>query len=215
LKATFEQYWPPVESAIEAAGEKIFDLTMKGLLHGGQVTPESAPGLAAKMFGVALGAGITAHAMSVGFEMIHPFKSLGFHQMTGMIAQLGSFGPVSAATLGQVHYAALRLPMSYACNKVTRSRLPDDMVLQILAVKPDIPMEKFVETMKYHGYSDDWIDRIRATMYHEPRYFELKMMSEDETAAKPPSDVSDLARTEFKKYGVTPQDQWLFMKSRR
>lgn len=193
IKAAFEQYWPPVKDKIEAAGQQIFDWTTKYLLDGGEVTPERAPAMAAKMLTLALTAGITAHAMSVGFEMIHPFKSLGFHQMTGMVAQLGSFGPVSAATLGQIHYAALRRPMSYAVNKVTRSQLPDDQLLQIMAVKPDIDMSKFVETMKYHGYSDYWIDRIRATMYHEPRYFELKMMSEDLLAT----------------------EDWLYTKSRR
>ena len=215
IKVTFEAFWPPVQDKLEDAGRWIYDLTNKTLLSVGEVTPEKASAMALKMFGVALGAGITAHALSVGFEMIHPFKALGFHQMTGMIAQLGSFGPVSAATLGQVHYAALRQPMSYAVNKVTRSRLPDDMVLQIMAVKPDIPMELFTDTMKYHGYSDFWIDRIKATMFHEPRYFELKMMSEDETAMAPPAEASELARAEFARYNVRPADQWLFMKARR
>lgn len=215
IKATFEQYWPPVQAKIEDAGLWIYNQTNKALLSVGEVTPERAPEMALKMFGVALLAGITAHTLSVGFEMIHPFKELGFHQMTGMVAQLGAFGPVAAATLGQVHYAALRRPMSYAVNKVTRSQIPDDQLLQIMAVKPDIPMELFIKTMQYHGYSDFWIERIKATMYHEPRYFELKMMAEDESAAKPPSDVSDLARAEFARYGVPSQDQWLFMKARR
>lgn len=192
-KALFEEYWPPVKDKLEEMGRTLYDWTNKALLSVGEVTPERASEMAWNMFGVALGAGVLAHAASVGFEMVQPFKSLGFHQMTGMIAQLGSFGPVSAATLGQVHYAALRVPMSYAVNKVTRSRLPDDQLLQIMAVKPDIPMELFTKTMQYHGYSDFWIDRIKATMYHEPRYFELKMMSEDEAAT----------------------DEWLWEKSRR
>ncbi|GAI94639.1 unnamed protein product, partial [marine sediment metagenome] len=66
VKATFEQYWPPIEEAIEKGGRTVFDWTVKNLLHGGEVTPEMAPGMAAKMFGVALTAGITAHLASVG-----------------------------------------------------------------------------------------------------------------------------------------------------
>jgi len=208
-KAAFEKYWPPVEAAIEAAGEHIFDWTTKYLLGQGEVTPEKAPGMAAKMLTLALTAGITAHAMSVGFEMIHPFKSLGFHQMTGMVAQLGSFGPVSAATLGQIHYAALRRPMSYAVNKVTRSQLPDESILQIMAVKPDIPMEQFVETMKYHGYNDYWIDRIKRTMFHEPRYFELKMMSEDIAA------TDEWLHEKVRRAGYNEVDTAVFVKSLR
>ncbi|GAI80171.1 unnamed protein product, partial [marine sediment metagenome] len=134
-----------------------------------------------------------AHMLSVGFEAIHPLKSLGFHQMTAMVAQLGSFGPVSAATLGQIHYAALRRPMSYAVNKVTRSKLPDESLLELMAVKPDIDDTEFTENMRYQGYSEHWIDKIRRTMYHEPRYFELKMMSED----------------------VAATDEWLFEKVHR
>lgn len=208
-KAAFEQYWPPIEAQLEKAGDKIFDWTNKYLLHNKEVTPEMAPAMAAKMFGVALTCGITAHAMSVAFEMIHPFKSLGFHQMTGMVAQLGSFGPVSAATLGQVHYAALRRPMSYAMNKATRSNLPREDLLQIMAVKPDIPMDQFVETMKYHGYNDYWIDRIRTTMYHEPRYFELKMMSEDIAA------TDEWLHEKVRRAGYNEVDTEVFVKSLR
>jgi len=184
VTAAWDTYWPPLEKKIEAAGLKVFDYGMKTILGAGEVTPERAMGVATRALTTALGFGITAHAMSVGFEMCHPLKSLGFHQMTAIIAQLGAFGPLTGATLGQVYYSALRQPMSYAVNKVTRSKLPDEMTLQIMAVKPDIKIEEFRDIMKYHGYSDYWIDRIEATMYHEPRYFELKMMSEDESASE-------------------------------
>jgi len=215
VKAMFEQYWPPIEEAIEKGGRTVFDWTVKNLLHGGQVTPEMAPGMAAKMFGVALTAGVTAHLASVGFELIHPFKSLGFHQMTGMIAQLGSFGPVTAATLGQVHYAALRRPMMYACNKVTRSQIPDEKLLIELRSKREIDKAEFDEAMAYQGLSDKWIDVIERWQWKDPRMFELMRVADIGIEQGPPPSSE---MWWFNRFGITGEklkDWWLYRKLMR
>jgi len=215
VKAAFEQYWPPVEEAIEKGGRTVFDWTVKNLLHGGHVTPEMAPGMAAKMFGVALTAGITAHAMSVGFELMHPFKELGFHQMTGMIAQLGSFGPVTAATLGQIHYAALRRPMMYACNKVTRSQIPDEKLLIEFRSKREIDKAEFLEAMAYQGFSDKWIEIIERWQWKDPRMFELMRVADIGIEQGPPPSSE---MWWFNRFGITGEklkDWWLYRKLMR
>lgn len=206
-KSMYDEHWPKIKAKLEDMGTGMYKLFTNTMLSVGEVTPEKAPELCLKMFGVALGAGIAAHGLSVGFEAISPLKSLGFHQMTAMIAQLGSFGPVAAATLGQVQYSALRVPMSYYVNKVTRSRLPDDRLLQIMAVKPDITEAEFRHYMPYHGYSDFWIQKIWETMFSEPRYFELKMLSEDEAA------TTEWLKKKVRRAGYTPEDTEVFVSS--
>jgi len=193
VKAVVTPLLEPANDKIEEWGHKLYKMAEAACAEGGPITPERAPALGMKLFGAALTFGLAAHAASIGLELVHPLKSLGFGQAVGILGDMASFGPISAATMGVLIYGTVRRPFQYAVNAVTRSQIPDEMTLQIMAVKPDIPMDQFVSTMKYHGYSDYWIDRIKRTMFHEPRYFELKMMSEDEAAS----------------------EEWLFEKSRR
>jgi len=215
VTAAFDAYWPPVKDAIEAVGLKVFDFTMKGILDAGEITPEKAPAMAARAYTMALGAGITAHAMSVGFEMTHILKSLGFHQMTAIIAQLGAFGPLTGATLGQVYYSALRQPMSYAVNKVTRSKLPDDKLAIEFRSKREISYPEFEDLMGYHGYTDRWIRRIESWQWKDPRMLEIMRMAEDPIiVTPPPANLEDELRT----MGITGErrkDWWLWRKFMR
>jgi len=182
-KETLGKVWDAVAPELNNFGDKIFKKTLTILLGGGVVTPEMAPGLAGQMFGFALGAGIAAHAASVASEILYPTKTLGINQAIGMIAELGSFGPIAAATLGQVHYSALRRPMGYYVDSITRSRLPDEFMLQQMVFEGVLSEAEFKNTLKYYGYSDKWIERYWPTMFGDPRYFELSMMIEDQMAS--------------------------------
>lgn len=157
------------------------------------MTPEKAPALAGATLGAAVGFGVSAHVISLAAEAIHPLKAMGVHYLSAFLARMGQFSWIAGATMGVYVALGIRQPFTYYVNELLRPLLPDDRWLTIMAVKPDIDMPTFRKGMAYLGYPEKWIDKIQRTMYHEPRYFELKMMSEDEAAT----------------------DEWLFEKSRR
>lgn len=157
------------------------------------VTPERSAGIAAGMFGAAVGFGSLAHGMALAVEALPNIKYMGVHYLSAFVARMGSFGTISSATMGVIAALAIREPFGYYMKSILRPTQPREMDLQIMAVKPDIPIEAFRQGMKYQGYTDYWIDAFERTMYHEPSYFEMSMLGEDEAA--------------------TPE--WLFTKSRR
>lgn len=157
------------------------------------ITPERSAGIAAGMFGAAVGFGTLSHSMALAVEAIPNLKYMGVHYLSAFVARMGSFGTISSATMGVIAALAIREPFSYYMKSILRPTQPREMDLQIMAVKPDIPIETFRQGMKYQGYTDFWINAFERTMFHEPSYFEMSMLGEDEAA--------------------TPE--WLFTKSRR
>jgi len=185
--------WSGLETAFDWFGNSIMSTITTLTVGEGEVTPERAPGVAGRLFGAAIGFGVTAHLTSTVTEVFHPTHAIGLHYISAFMADMGAFSRIAAATIGVMVALAVRQPLTYYVNERVRPLIPKDMQLEIMAVKPDITIPEFRKAMAYQGYSEFWIDKIQRTMYHEPRYFELKMMSEDEAAT----------------------DKWLFEKSRR
>ncbi len=148
------------------------------------ITPQKVPAVAAATLGTAIAFGTAAHLSSSFFEFAHPLKSLGLHQMSAFLADMGSFSAISAGSMGVMIATAVRQPFMYYAQDIFRPLIASEMDLQIMAVKPDITMEDFRRAYAFHGYSDRWIDAIQTTMFKEPRYFELSFMLEDANASQ-------------------------------
>ena len=222
IRETFADWWdstqkyliPPIKEALSWLNAQVDDLsrrTYQGLIalmqESGPITPELAPGLALKIYGFAWGMGMAAHVGAVGLELIHPLKNMGLNQIPAMLGDFAGFGRIAAATMGVYTSIALAQPMKYAVSNLTRSLIPDDRLLRIMAVKPDITIETFRKNMAYQGYSEFWIDKIQRTMFSEPRYFELKMLAEDEKATE------DWLFTKVRRAGYTEKDSEVFVSS--
>lgn len=171
------------------------------------VTPERSAGIAMGMFGSAVGFGTLAHSMALAVEAVPNLKYLGVHYMSAFVARMGSFGTISSATMGVIAALAIREPFSYYMKSILRPTQPREMDLQIMAVKPDITPETFRQGMKYQGYSDFWIDAFERTMYHEPSYFEMSMLGEDEVA------TTEWLFTKARRSGYTEVDARVFVSS--
>lgn len=193
LKPILEDAWDFAKAQLEEQGRLVHEYVKRMFEGHSPITPEDAPVLAGKLYAFAMGAGMVAHGIATVTELAHPLKRVGLHQTAAMIGDFAGFGRICGATMGPLVNKVLGQLMTYHVQDRFRPLLPNDMQLQIMAVKPDITIEQFRRGMAYMGYSDEWIDAIQKTMYHEPRYFELKMMSEDEAAS----------------------DEWLRLKSRR
>jgi hypothetical protein len=207
FKPTLERAWESIKAAFNSVAQTFLSTVTKFLDAGGVLTPEKALTFATQLYGVALGAGIAAHASSVGLELLHPLKSLGATQISAAISDYAGFGRIANTTIGTLESKILGTAMLYAMNFKYRPRIPPEIVLQTMAVKPDITIEQFRKAMAYNGYRDEWIDAIQRTMYSEPRYFELKMLAEDEAATK------EWLFTKIRRAGYIPADAEIFVSS--
>ncbi|MBA7687202.1 hypothetical protein ES703_95663 [subsurface metagenome] len=171
------------------------------------ITPERSVQIAAGMFGTAVGFGALAHGMALAVEALPNIKYMGVHYLSAFVARMGSFGTISSATMGVIAALAIREPFSYYMKSILRPTQPREMDLQIMAVKPDIDLETFRQGMKYQGYTDFWIDAFERTMYHEPSYFELSMLGEDEAATE------EWLFTKARRSGYTEVDATVFVSS--
>lgn len=170
------------------------------------MTPEKAPQLAGLMFGSAVGFGALAHGIALGVEAIPNVKYMGVHYLSAFAARMGSFGTIAGATMGVMAAVSLRKPFTYYMQSLARPIQPSYMDLMMMAVKPDIPIEIFRKGMAYEGFSDYWISRFQATMYNEPRHFELSFMMEDAMASP------EWLFTKSRRAGYTPEDAKIFVK---
>lgn len=171
------------------------------------MTPEKSVDAAKILFGVAVGFGALAHGMALAVEAMPNVKYMGVHYLSAFVARMGSFGLISSATMGVIAALAIREPFSYYMKSLLRPTQPRELDLQIMAVKPDIPIETFRKGMAYQGYSDYWIDAIERTMFHEPSYFEMSMLGEDEVA------TTEWLFTKARRSGYTEVDAKVFVSS--
>lgn len=207
LTPVLQQAWDSAKAKFEDVARTVYNGVLKVFEGHSPITPEDAPALAIKLYLFAMGMGMTAHGISAGMELLQPLKNMGLHATAAMVGDFGQFGRLSGAIMGPLVNKVLGQCMTYAMQGRYRPLQPDDKLLQIMAVKPDITMDEFRQGMAYVGYSDKWINAIAKTMYHEPRYFELKMMSEDEAASE------DWLFTKSRRAGFNPDDSRIMVSS--
>lgn len=137
------------------------------------MTPGKSLELAGLMFGSAVGFGALAHGMALAVEVIPNLKYMGVHYMSAFSAHMGGFGLISSATMGVVAALALRTPFTYYLNDVLRPIIPDDKLLIEFRAKRELNAAQFKSYMRFHGYSDEWIDKIDSWLWKDPRLFEI------------------------------------------
>lgn len=196
--------WMHVEEYFKNYTHMAYSATESHLRSYTPMTPDKAPMAAAGLLGIAIAFGMGAHTLSMATELVHPLKTMGVHYLSGFMANMGSFGTIASSTMGILVAYSLRRPMGYYVNSIFRPTQPAAMDLMMMAVKPDISMEEFRRGMSYEGYSEGWIDRFQATMYNEPRHFELGFMGEDQTADAP------WLYTKARRAGYCPEDAEIF-----
>jgi len=137
------------------------------------VTPERSAGIAAGMFGTAVGFGTMAHLMALAVEAVPNLKYMGVHYLSAFAARMGSFGTISSATMGVIAGLAIKEPFTYYMNSILRPAIPDDKLLIEFRAKRDLTLPQFKTYMKYHGYTDAWIETIDSWLWKDPRLFEI------------------------------------------
>lgn len=137
------------------------------------VTPERSAGIAAGMFGAAVGFGTLAHSMALAVEAVPNLKYMGVHYLSAFASRMGSFGTISSATMGVIAALAIKEPFTYYMNSILRPTIPDEKLLIEFRAKREFNYEQFKGYMKYHGYTDEWIAFTDSWLWKDPRLFEI------------------------------------------
>jgi len=137
------------------------------------VTPERSAGIAAGMFGAAVGFGTLAHSMALAVEAVPNLKYMGVHYLSAFASRMGSFGTISSATMGVIAALAIKEPFTYYMNSILRPTIPDEKLLIEFRAKREFDYEAFKGYMKYHGYTDEWIKFTDSWLWKDPRLFEI------------------------------------------
>jgi len=204
LRDIFEAIWNYIKPILQEAWDWLVaqvQAVVVGIYKGftqiadsfAPLTPEKVTSLVVALYGAAFTAGITAHGISVTTELLHPMKNLGLSQAAAMVGDFAGFSRLAGATVGILDSRIVGQVMTYALQYKFRPRIHNEQMLQTLAIKGDIPIDKFRKLMGYQGYADEYIDDVIRTMYREPSYRELGLMYDAASA----------------------DDAWLFDKLRR
>jgi len=179
------------------------------------IKPEDAGPLAAKLYLLAMTAGMGAHGISIVTELLHPLKSLGIHQTAAMVGDFAQFGRIGSAISGPLISGVLQKVIQYAANNKFRPTIPNDRLLVELRSKREIDKGTFDKAMAYSGFNQDWIDAIERWQWKDPRMFEIVRLADVglEQGSPPAAELEDLARM-----GITGdrlKDWWLYRKFMR
>ena len=142
------------------------------------MTPERSVELAGLMFGSAVGLGALAHGIALSVEAIPNLKYMGVHYLSAFAARMGGFGAISGATMGVIAAISLRTPFTYYLNSLIRPTIPDARMLIEFRAKREINLPEFKSYMKYHGYSDRWIELTDSWLWKDPRLFEILYLTD-------------------------------------
>ena len=156
------------------AYDEIRDLAMRYR----PMTPERSVELAGLMFGSAVGLGAMAHGLALSVEAVPNLKNLGVHYLSAFAARMGGFGAISTATMGVIAAVSLRTPFTYYVNSLLRPTIPDARMLIEFRAKREINLPEFKSYMKYHGYSDRWIELTDSWLWKDPRLFEILYLTD-------------------------------------
>ncbi len=163
------------------------------------VSPEKSPDMAKNimMLGAASVGGLAA--MTLGGELMHPLKQIGFGQVAAIIGDVVNYRSISGVILGAILGATLRTPLTYYVNALMRPKIPDVRTLTALAgeyalVAPEQRLalmagpggidlvdkenrRQFVELGKYDGYTDATLNKLYELADTPERYFFLSAVA--------------------------------------
>lgn len=205
--------------AIRALGDQIVGSLTSGLtsiqsmiLGQGTIAPEDAPTIGTRAFLTASALGASAHALSTAIELVHPLRYMGFHYLSGFLADMGSFSSISHALIGTVVDVGVAVPMRYYLQARTRVTVPTAGDLQGMHRKHTLTPAQFGKYMAYQGYSEEWIQNYIEYLPADPRLFDILRMAEAgfPVTSPPAAAIPTLEKMNIRA-GGNP-DWWLQMK---
>jgi len=189
--------------------------------------PDRALETARTLFAEKAALGAAAHLLAVAAESSANIKHMGMGYLAAFLADLAGFNRIAAATMGEVEWAALQLPMRHRTQRDYRPQLPALAELTMAYAKKEIPpgpipegfppRAGFSETderapavnlheaLARYGLPDDWIRVYSHHLFMDPRLTELVRMGQ---YYNPEIDPRSAGATEFMKAWIDARP-WL------
>ena len=159
--------------------QAFYDTLLSWAQNLGLVTPDNAPTVAGKLVTVAAVTVGGLAAMTLGGELMHPLKELGFGHVAAMIGDVVNYRLISAGIVAALVGAAISTPMRYYANNLLRPWIPMLPDLELMYAKKEIPFDAgegglgLKQALGYHGFSDDWINVFKEHLWNDPRLTEV------------------------------------------
>jgi len=165
--------------------KEVLDQIQNRVREIGEVPPEKAFEAAQIFLTDAIKAGSKAHMLGLMWELIGPpGKALGVTQLSGLVAELAAFGPIAQGTWGRAITSGVGAPAEQQVNSIMRPTLPSEGQLAQWAVKRKLNVLSMQQALRYHGYSERWIEMINATMWTDPSLREITLLASDASVSE-------------------------------
>jgi len=215
VKPILERSWEAVKGKLEDGGRNVFGYCERMFEVGHDVGPEDVSDIATRLYTFAFGAGMGAHGIAVGTEMLQPLKHLGVHHTAALVGSFSGFGRITSAIIGPLMSRVLGTLQTYRVQAMYRPKIPDEKLLIEFRSKREIDKSEFDDAMAYQGYSNKWIDIIERWQWKDPRMFEIIRLADIglQQGSPPSAEMGWLRR-----FGVTGdklKDWWLYRKFMR
>ncbi len=191
--------WDWFSKEVGGLADQFWSQITEFLVEFAPISPQNAPNMAAsliKLGGVTVG-GLAA--MTLGGELMHPLKQLGFGNLAAVIGDVVNYRAISGIIVGAVLGTTLRTPLTYWVNELMRPQLPglgDIMKLageyalvprdrQLALLSSDEGLQtldqenraRFRELGAFQGYTDEMLEQLYELADRGEGYFFLKAVA--------------------------------------
>ena len=103
-------------------------------------------------------------ALTIAGETVGFWKHIGMGQLSAIVYDVSNYKVLTAAFVGVFAGIYISTPLTYYYNKIARPNLPNERALGQLLAEQVITEAEYYEGMRYEGYSDAIIDRLKQTI---------------------------------------------------
>lgn len=119
--------------------------------------------------------------MMIAGELVGFFKHMGLGYISAMIYDISNFKELTKTYVTSIASVYIEQPVKYFYNSLGRPYVPGIPQLQRMVQEYVIDKPEFMEIAKYHGYSDDYLNKLYEISSTPARYFALRAIADSGT----------------------------------
>ena len=150
---------------------------IKPIIAGGVVSPSEAKDMADKVIWKALETSLLVNAFSSAVSVKVAGSGVDGKPLSDAIISILNPRALSNAWIGTLAEVSLERPLRYYYNWKFRTQIPYPKDAFLMWHRGYIPGELYVNTLKWHGYSDAWAKALTRLYEYYPSPYELVWMS--------------------------------------
>lgn len=152
--------FPQLQGPLQWIAKQAIDTLYGPLERAAPITPDKAPSVGLNLLMQAIFLGSQAHLLSVTAEAYTPLKNMGLGYLSAFLTDMAGFSRIAAAFQGMTLQWGLTQPMRYWALQKFQPMIPREQDLIRLLGEHAITRDQFNQYMPYHGYPQEWIDKL-------------------------------------------------------